>query len=81
MLIIMYDSALIELCLFISQGIWLLRTRGIRRRAKEAGLGFDDFPEAVEWQDKGFKFPWVSRKEDKQREDQVASNELDDCPV
>lgn len=41
--------------MFISHGIWLLRTRGIRKRAKEAQLSFDDFPEGTEWQDKGFK--------------------------
>jgi hypothetical protein len=33
--------------------IWLLRTRGIRKRAKEAGKTFDDFPEAIEWQANG----------------------------
>lgn len=39
--------------MFISHGIWLLRTRRLRQRAKEAGLKFDEFPEAVEWQSKG----------------------------
>ena len=42
--------------MFISHGIWLLRTRGIRRRAKEAHLSFDEFPEAIEWQESGFRF-------------------------
>jgi len=39
--------------IFVSQGIWLLRTRGIRRRAKEAEKTFDEFPEAQGWQDEG----------------------------
>ncbi len=39
--------------MFVSHGIWFLRTRDIRRRAKEAGVEFDDFDEAIEWQSKG----------------------------
>lgn len=42
--------------MFISHGIWLLRTRDLRRRAKDAGMSFDDYPEVVEWQDKGVDF-------------------------
>lgn len=34
--------------------MWLLRTRGIRMRAKEAGQTFDEFEEGVEWQSRGF---------------------------
>ena len=49
-------SCAIEYSVFISHGIWLLRTRAIRRRAKEAQLSFDDFPEAIEWQESGFRF-------------------------
>lgn len=45
-----------EYGVFISHGIWLLRTRDLRRRAKEAQLPFDEFPEAMEWQDGGFKW-------------------------
>ena len=41
--------------MFISHGVWLLRTRSIRRRAKEAELAFDEFPEAISWQQSGFK--------------------------
>lgn len=44
--------------MFISHGIWLLRTRRLRKKCKEAGLDFDSHPEALEWQDNGFKFPW-----------------------
>jgi hypothetical protein len=36
-----------------SQLIWLLRTRGIRKRAMEAGKAFEDFSEAIEWQSRG----------------------------
>lgn len=50
------DSAFVEIIMFISHGIWLLRTRKIRRRAKQAGVSFDDFPEAIEWQERAFKF-------------------------
>jgi hypothetical protein len=36
-----------------SHMIWLLRTRGIRKRAKEAGQTFDEFEEGARWQAKG----------------------------
>jgi hypothetical protein len=36
-----------------SHMIWLLRTRGIRKRAKEAGQTFDEFEEGAAWQAKG----------------------------
>ena len=36
-----------------SHWVWLFRTRGIRRRAKEAGVKFDEFEEAITWQAKG----------------------------
>ncbi|KAK3047187.1 hypothetical protein LTR09_011389 [Extremus antarcticus] len=55
----------VEYGVFISHGVWLLRTRGLRRRAKEAGESFDDFPESKAWQDGGFKldqwFGWINR--------------------
>ena len=41
--------------MFISYWIWLLRTRRLRERAEEAGLDFDIFPEAVEWQNNSYK--------------------------
>jgi hypothetical protein len=49
-------SCSIEYGVFISHGIWLLRTRKLRRRAKEADCSFDEFPEAIEWQQNGFKW-------------------------
>lgn len=36
-----------------SHMIWLFRTRGIRKRAKEAGETFEEFEEGAEWQAKG----------------------------
>lgn len=33
--------------------IWLLRTRGIRKRAKANGLTFDETEEGLQWQAKG----------------------------
>lgn len=44
--------------MFISHGVWLLRTKGIRKRAKQAGMAYDEFPEAIDWQEKCFKFNW-----------------------
>lgn len=55
-------SCVFEYSLFISHGIWLLRTRDLRRRAAEAGCSFDEFPEAVEWQESGFKLNKVFGK-------------------
>lgn len=37
----------------VSHLVWLFRTRGIRRRAKEAGKTFDEYKEGIEWQSKG----------------------------
>lgn len=42
--------------MLLSHCIWLWRTRKLRKRAKEASLSFDDYPEAVEWQAKGMRF-------------------------
>ncbi|KAI4195113.1 MAG: hypothetical protein LQ350_007391 [Teloschistes chrysophthalmus] len=54
--VVMYSvCAAIEAGIFISQAIWLLRTRSIRRRAKEAAIPYEDFPEAQTWQANGFK--------------------------
>ncbi|KAF4974091.1 hypothetical protein FZEAL_8964 [Fusarium zealandicum] len=50
--------ALIELSMFVSHGIWLYRTRNLRTDAKAAGLEYDEFPEALEWQDGGVYKDW-----------------------
>ncbi|MCJ1482006.1 hypothetical protein MMC06_002168 [Schaereria dolodes] len=42
---------LLELGIFISQGIWLVRTRKLRKQAKLEGKDFDDLPEAWRYQD------------------------------
>jgi hypothetical protein len=46
-------SCAIEMSMVASHVIWLLRTRGIRRRAKEAGETFDESEEGAQWQAKG----------------------------
>ncbi|KAF3031600.1 hypothetical protein E8E11_001052 [Didymella keratinophila] len=43
----------IEMSMVASHMIWLFRTRGIRKRAKEAGETFEEFEEGAEWQAKG----------------------------
>ena len=42
----------------MSQAVWLFRTRKIRRRAKEAGLEWDEYPEAQAWQEDRWRLPW-----------------------
>ena len=59
---LMQYSASIEASIVLSQVIWLFRTRRIRRRAKEAGLNWDEFPEAQAWQEDRLRIPW-HRKE------------------
>lgn len=53
--LIIVNSCSIEYAMFISHGVWLLRTRELRRRAKAFGMTFDEFPEAKEWQAGGWK--------------------------
>ncbi|KAH7366596.1 PQ loop repeat protein-like protein [Pyrenochaeta sp. MPI-SDFR-AT-0127] len=43
----------IEMSMVASHMVWLIRTRGIRERAKEAGQTFDESEECVEWQSRG----------------------------
>ena len=54
----MLCSATIEASIFLSQAVWLFRTRNIRRRAKEVGLDWDEFPEAQAWQEDRWRLPW-----------------------
>ncbi len=51
-------SATIEASIFVSQAVWLFRTRQIRWRAKEAGLEWDEFPEAQAWQEDRWRLSW-----------------------
>lgn len=67
--------------MFISQGIWLLRTRRLRKKCKEAGLDFDSHPEAVEWQNNGFKFPWLRSFSNPESEQQTGHMVGDIVPV
>lgn len=46
-------SVVIEGLMFVSHGIWWLRTRRLREAARRANATFDDFPEAIEWQSQG----------------------------
>ncbi|RAR10731.1 PQ loop repeat protein [Stemphylium lycopersici] len=43
----------IEMSMVASHLTWRLRTRGIRKRAKESGKTFEEFEEGIEWQAKG----------------------------
>lgn len=56
---VMYAGcATIEASIFVSQAVWLVRTRNIRARAKEADSSWAEFPEAQEWQQGGLKLTW-----------------------
>ena len=61
---LMSCSAAIELGIFLSQAVWLFRTRKIRRRAKEAGLDWDEFPEAQAWQEDRLHLRWKRKRSD-----------------
>lgn len=63
--------------MFISHGIWLLRTRDIQQRAKAAEIGYDDFPEAVEWQGRAININF-SRVRRKTRRDE---SDMSEAPV
>lgn len=71
-------SALVELCMFLSHGIWLLRTRKIRKRAREAMVCYEDFPEAIEWQEKGFQLNLRSFRSCCRTEDVVGDDDVND---
>jgi hypothetical protein len=47
------DSCIIEIGIATSHLVWLLRTRGVRKRAREAGKSFDEFDGGIQWQAKG----------------------------
>lgn len=59
---LMLCSAIIEVAIFLSHAVWLFRTRKIRRRAKEAGLEWIDFPEAQTWQEDRYRLSWSWNK-------------------
>ena len=44
-----YYSIFIEGGIFVSHGIWLIRTRKLRKEAKLAGKSFDDLPESEDY--------------------------------
>ncbi|KAL8689101.1 MAG: hypothetical protein Q9218_005149 [Villophora microphyllina] len=60
--------ATIEAGIVVSQVIWLIRTRVIRQRAKEAGKVWEDFPEAQAWQENRLRFSHRRRCADAEEE-------------
>ena len=40
--------------MFLSHGIWLLRTRELRKEAEQQKVAYEEFPPAVEWQSHGW---------------------------
>ena len=44
--------------ILLSHVIWLVRTRKIRKRAKEAETSWEDFPEAQEWENNRWTREW-----------------------
>ena len=60
--VLMLCSATIEASIFLSQAVWLFRTRKIRQRAKDVGLEWDEFPEAQAWQEDRWRLPWNWKK-------------------
>ncbi|KAF1830376.1 PQ loop repeat protein [Decorospora gaudefroyi] len=75
----------IEMSMVASHLVWLLRTRDIRKRAKEAGETFDEFDEGVQWQAKGIdlekKFLALFSKKDAQQGEDANKVESPDAPV
>lgn len=55
-------SAAIEASIFVSQAIWLFRTRHIRQRAKEAETDWEKFPEAQAWQNNRWRLSSIWKK-------------------
>lgn len=68
-------SATIEASIFLSQAVWLFRTRGIRRRAKEAELDWDEFPEAQAWQEDRWRLHWNWKGSDASAIDKTAGSD------
>ncbi|KAI4235129.1 MAG: hypothetical protein LQ352_008125 [Teloschistes flavicans] len=79
--VVMYTvCATIEAGIFISHAIWLLRTRGIRRRAKAAETTWEDFPEAQAWQENRMRFPhWLQRRNADANEKSDSSTSANGC--
>lgn len=62
-------SAIFEASIFISHAVWLIRTRNIRRRAKEAELDWEEFPESQAWQEDRLRLPWHWKRSKAGREE------------
>ncbi|KAI0160757.1 PQ loop repeat-domain-containing protein [Xylariaceae sp. FL1272] len=72
---------LLELGIFVSHFVWLVRTRRIRKRAKGEGKTFDDVAKEYEQRGETFRFaerkswPWGRRGEEKGEGDVEMGNE------
>ena len=42
----------------MSHLVWLFRTRDIRRKAKEANVTWENFPEAQDWESNRWRWRW-----------------------
>lgn len=65
---------ILELGIFISHIIWLIRTYKVRKQAKEQGKTFDDI--AIEHEEQGTPFRFAERKSRKERRDLLPNGEL-----
>ena len=75
------DSVVLELGIFASQGIWLLRTYELRKQAKLDGKKFDDLPEARKYQyDPNGNAPTSASRNDIETGD-VESGDVESCNI
>lgn len=80
------SSASIEMIMVTSHLIWMLRTRGVRKRAKQVGVTFDEFPEAVDWQAKGFDLEvwcrkFMLQKKSKTKDEEAGQQETEEVQL
>ena len=69
------NSFALELGIFVSHVVWLLRTRKVRREAKEKGKTFDEL--AAEYEEKGEPFKFAERKSKKTKKNNPGRMESD----
>ncbi|MCJ1238308.1 hypothetical protein MMC14_006297 [Varicellaria rhodocarpa] len=68
----------LELGIFISQGLWLFQTRALRARAKASNVDFDHMPEARRYQDADKEGKKIRAHETFTAEVTEVSSEMDD---
>ncbi|KAH7409903.1 PQ loop repeat protein [Phaeosphaeria sp. MPI-PUGE-AT-0046c] len=75
----------IEMIMVASHLVWTLRTRGLRKLAKESGQTFDENPGCIEWQAKGIdlegSFLRLFSKKDRTEDDCDIEDSLPSSPV